>query len=116
MSSRSHRSSSKAASGKSRTRRASRERTLRYLELEALAAGTLLAVPAWLKNVNPGTVDSSPGQFAEVGATVFFSATDNQHGRELWKTDGTDDGTSLVKDIDLGTGSSYPEYLINFGG
>ena len=31
--------------------------------------------------------------------TVFFVANDGTHGRELWKTDGTEGGTMLVRDI-----------------
>src|SRR5262245_57599686 len=85
---------------------------LEALEKRVVPSGT----PALLKNVNPGTLGSSPGQITAVGATVFFSANDNVHGRELWKTDGTAAGTALVKDINPGRGSSYPEYLTNFNG
>ncbi len=31
--------------------------------------------------------------------TTFFRAWDKNHGEELWKTDGTENGTKLVKDI-----------------
>ena len=37
-------------------------------------------------------------------------------GDELWKSDGTDGGTVLVKDIRGGTDSSVPRYLTNVGG
>jgi ELWxxDGT repeat protein len=37
---------------------------------------------------------------------LFFYAEDGVHGRELWKTDGTEDGTMMVKDINPGTNSS----------
>src|SRR5215217_964271 len=34
-----------------------------------------------------------------VGKTIFFTANDGKHGVELWKSDGTNRGTKLVKDI-----------------
>ena len=37
---------------------------------------------------------------------MFYTARDEQHGRELWKSDGTDSGTVMVKDIWPGTYSS----------
>ncbi|MDH5750923.1 MAG: hypothetical protein OEZ59_00720, partial [Deltaproteobacteria bacterium] len=36
----------------------------------------------------------------------YFFGNDNVTGWELWKTDGTEAGTSLVKDINPGAGSS----------
>ncbi|MEE3038501.1 MAG: ELWxxDGT repeat protein, partial [Candidatus Thermoplasmatota archaeon] len=40
--------------------------------------------------------------------TMYFPATTNSTGTELWKTDGTAAGTSMVKDIRSGTTSSSP--------
>src|SRR5262249_59258231 len=85
---------------------------LELLESGVVPSGT----PMLLKNVTPGTLGSPPGQITAVGDTTFFAARDNNHGRELWKTDGTAAGTAFVKDINPGRGSSYPEYLTNFQG
>jgi ELWxxDGT repeat protein len=74
---------------------------------DGTAAGTTL-----LKDLAPGSStaweytqpDSSyPSGFTVVGSTVFFVASNPQSGRELWKTDGTANGTVLVKDINPGT-------------
>src|SRR5438477_5728819 len=53
---------------------------------------------------------------------AFFTATDATHGKELWRTDGTADGTVLVKDVYPGTDSagnphgSSPANLTSVGG
>ncbi len=41
----------------------------------------------------------------DVGGTLFFVADDGRTG-ELWRSDGTEAGTEMVKDIDPWT--SYP--------
>jgi len=41
----------------------------------------------------------------------LVSARDDDYGRELWKSDGTEAGTVLVTDIYPGSGDSYPGYL-----
>ncbi len=63
-----------------------------------------------LKDIDPGQASSSPYLMVNVNGTLFFDARDNYAGRELWKTDGTIAGTTLVKDIKP-TGGSYPNQL-----
>ncbi len=85
------------------------------------SAGTVL-----LKDINPGNVstgfvgghgpDQRKRNFAVVGDVLYFYAQTPEYGMELWRTDGTTSGTTLVKDIFPGPTSSYPHSLTNAGG
>ena len=66
--------------------------------------------PYLVKDINPAGDSSYPRELFNLQGTLLFSAMDNVHGFELWKSDGTEAGTSLVKDINL-TGESQ---LFNF--
>src|SRR6266487_4579392 len=48
------------------------------------------------------------GAQSNAAPSTLFAANDGGGGIELWKTDGTANGTSLVKDINLGAGNSFP--------
>jgi ELWxxDGT repeat protein len=60
-----------------------------------------------VKDINPGIADSCDQiyedlcwtELTEMSGMLFFSADDGVHGRALWKSDGTADGTVMVKDI-----------------
>jgi ELWxxDGT repeat protein len=58
----------------------------------------------------------SPMELCAVGSTVYFVGTDTYTGQELWKSDGTLEGTDLVKDIVPGGDSSGIEELTNLSG
>jgi ELWxxDGT repeat protein len=68
--------------------------------------------PYLVKDINAtlssDTKDSSPTEFAAFGNRILFAATTDAAGKELWSTDGTSGGTSMVADIIPGTGSASP--------
>jgi ELWxxDGT repeat protein len=73
--------------------------------------------PALLKDLNPSTGGSS---FLDSPGTVFngrlyFSAVTDATGGELFRTDGTPGGTTLVRDIAAGAGYSQIQSLTTVG-
>lgn len=81
---------------------------------DGTAAGTVL-----VKDINPGSgnaVESTiiPGLVAG-GSGVYFVADDGVNGAELWKSDGTEAGTVMVKDIWPGATGSRPAVLTMMG-
>lgn len=50
----------------------------------------------------------------EKGYKAYFSAIDGDHGEELWVTDGTIEGTRMVKDINPGLATSDIQWLTRF--
>jgi ELWxxDGT repeat protein len=59
-----------------------------------------------VKDIHPNG-SSAPESLTDVNGTLFFIANDGTHGRELWKTDGTEAGTVLVRDINPGAGAVF---------
>ncbi len=86
---------------------------------DGTAAGTVL-----VKDAAVGTGSSFPASLTEVNGKLFFTAfgatpsgkSTVSQGQELWVTDGTTQGTFLVKDIAAGTASSEPSMLTNLDG
>ena len=71
-----------------------------------------------IKDITPGEiiVSSNSSDFISVGDTIYFLAEDELHGRELWKSDGTETGTVIVKDIFPGKIEGFISNLINVNG
>ncbi len=50
----------------------------------------------------------------EKGYKIYFTAKEDTHGEELWVSDGTPEGTKMVKDIYPGATSSNVSYITRF--
>lgn len=81
---------------------------------DGTAAGT-----SQLLDINVGAAGSYPTFVTPFGSKLLFSANEatatTPHGRELWITDGTTAGTSLVKDIAPGISGSLPQSITDLG-
>jgi ELWxxDGT repeat protein len=83
---------------------------------DGTADGTVM-----VKDIQPGPGSSIPdsgteGTFAApAGGPLFFAADDFQTGEELWKSDGTTEGTTLVQNLAFERTGSYPRHLTAAG-
>ena len=81
--------------------------------------------PVLVQDINPtqnatatGTVSSTPTNLVAGGSKLFFAANDGVSGVELWSSDGTSSGTSLVADLNTTpntSGSANPSNLTVIG-
>jgi ELWxxDGT repeat protein len=81
---------------------------------DGTAAGTYR-----VKDIAPATANgnsSDPQYLTDVGGTLYFTAWTADAGRELWRSDGTAEGTVLARDIRPGGEGSVPLWLVNAGG
>ena len=66
-------------------------------------------IPALLADINnSGDAVSNSTTIFEFNGAGFFAANDGVNGVELWKTDGTTGGTSMIMDIFPGSNGSFP--------
>jgi ELWxxDGT repeat protein len=55
-------------------------------------------------------------KFLVIGNKIYFRAFTEANGMELWESDGTSEGTVMIKDIYQGPASTFPKYLTNVNG
>jgi ELWxxDGT repeat protein len=70
-------------------------------------------------DINSGPDSSDPSEFTVFDGHLYFSADgscDEGCDTELWRTDGTELGTTRVANIGIGTNSSYPSEFTVFNG
>ena len=77
-----------------------------------------------VKDINPGGGDGVGGvdnssnpnnlSYLYTSTQLFFAANDGIHGNELWKTDGTSAGTSMVFDINPNANDANPSLSFIF--
>ena len=66
--------------------------------------------PFLVADINTSTQSADPGYLTTADGTLFFFAKDRTHGLELWKSDGTAAGTTLIEDLTPGIkGTWLPE-------
>lgn len=69
-----------------------------------------------VKDINPGAANGIDADnsisYLYTATNLFFAATDATHGNELWKTDGTSGGTTMVKGINPNAGHAAPQLSI----
>ncbi|MGY5353985.1 T9SS type A sorting domain-containing protein [Wenyingzhuangia sp. IMCC45467] len=72
---------------------------------------------------NSGTSSSSPANLFVYQNHIYFAADDSSGsnspngedlGKELWKSDGTESGTVLVKDLRIGSSNSSPNFFFSY--
>jgi ELWxxDGT repeat protein len=68
-------------------------------------------VVSLLRDISPDLYGSMPYHLTRAGDLVFFQADDGVHGVELWRTDGSTAGTTLVEDLAPGEADAPPHAL-----
>src|SRR5689334_15043062 len=80
-------------------------------------AGFCATAQERLTDVNADVPRSSfPQQFFNFNGEVYFLAYHTETGTEIWKSDGTADAGALLKDINLGAGSSVLSNFVEHNG
>ncbi len=99
-------------------RRNTRRRAWRGVVTESLESRQLLAAvisPIVDYNTNAAGVALSSNSVQLNDDVIVFSTSTLEHGSELWRSDGTADGTFRLTDNQSGPQNSAPDHLTRFG-
>lgn len=92
------------------------KKQLATIALIGISLSTIFAQEL-VKDIYPNADDSDPETFTKIGDKLFFSAYTPTEGRELWVSNGTAAGTSMVKDINPGVDNGInTEEIIELNG
>lgn len=87
-----------------------------------IACGVLAQAqtPVLLADINAGEDDSRPTRFFDYGDLTLFRAGSADAGVELWVTDGTPEGTTMLADLnadpEYSRGNANPDNFIEYNG
>lgn len=79
-------------------------------------AGTVLVKDNFHSSYSKSKSSNFIYELIKIDNILYFSADDGTSGFELWRSDGTTEGTILLKDISEGAGQSNPNGLTNLNG
>ena len=85
------------------------------LQLERLERRLALATVNLVKDINQEVLPENVGWAYANGTDVYFTVRTPTTGSELWHTDGTIQGTSLLKDISPGMSDSSAGSIVTIG-
>ncbi|MBD0255604.1 MAG: hypothetical protein ICV83_07780 [Cytophagales bacterium] len=62
-----------------------------------------------------GYGDGAIGEFTNVNGTLYFTADDGRTGVEVWRSNGTAEGTAVLPEVNPGPGGASPTNLFGIG-
>jgi ELWxxDGT repeat protein len=71
----------------------------------------MMLAASMVQDLNTSPANTALSMLGHVGNVAIFEEADQDHGSELYRSDGTKDGTFLLRDIAPGTRSSDPRFF-----